>query len=49
MAHIRIESHQPVAMDVKVFYVPDEGDEVDISSCIQAAGVRLELGEPLRQ
>jgi hypothetical protein len=28
-------------MDVKVFYVPDEGDEVDISSCIQPPAFAL--------
>jgi hypothetical protein len=47
MGYIRIESDERVARDVKVFYVPSEGAEVDISNCVNAVALNLDIGEPV--
>lgn len=45
MAHIRIESHQNVVTNAKIFYV-DGDQETDISSCVQLVEVHLNIGLP---
>jgi hypothetical protein len=42
---IRIESHQNIVTDAKIFYVQDDGSEVDISRCVTGVDVRLHVGE----
>jgi hypothetical protein len=42
---IRIESHENVVTDARIFYVPEEGEEVDISRCVQGIDLHLHVGE----
>jgi hypothetical protein len=44
MSHMRIESHEKVVRDARVFFV-DGDEEIDISSCIQVVDVHLGIGE----
>jgi hypothetical protein len=44
MSHIRIESHEKVVRNAKVFFV-DGDEEVDISHCVQVVDLHLGVGE----
>jgi hypothetical protein len=44
VSHIRIESHEKVARNTKVIFVQD-GRETDISGCVSAVDIHLEVGE----
>jgi hypothetical protein len=47
--HIRIESPDLIATNVKVIYVPSEGEEVDISHCVNAITFEpFEVGAAVR-
>ena len=44
MSHIRVESHEKVVGDARVFYVNGD-EEIDISSCVQVVDLHLGVGE----
>lgn len=44
MSHIRVESHQKVVTDAKVFFVNGD-EETDISHCVQVVDLHLGVGE----
>ena len=45
---IRVESDQNVVTNAKIFFVPEEGDEVDISKCVTGVDLHLHVGEASR-
>jgi hypothetical protein len=47
-AKIRIESRGDIAMDDRIFYITDTGEEVDISNCITGYEISGEVGEARR-
>jgi hypothetical protein len=47
-SRIRIESRGDVVTDDKVFFIQDDGSEVDISNCIQGYELHGQLGEVRR-
>lgn len=42
---IRIESDENVVTNAKIVYVPEEGEEVDISRCVTGIDLHLRVGE----
>ena len=43
--HIRIESHENVVRDAKVYYIKEDGEEVDISRCVTGVDLHLHVGD----